>query len=146
MLGRKFREYEREPGVILVDTSVWIDFFDYPDSRHAQELKNLINKDEELCLVDLNVTEILQGINDERIFNDVKTCLMQFPVLRARGLATYIFAANLYRACRKKGKTVSKTIDMIIAAIAIENQVAVFHKDKDFDLIASCTKLKIFNF
>jgi len=131
--------------LILVDTSVWIDFFDHPGSVYAKELKGLIEKDEEICLLDLNLTEILQGIRDEEPFRQVKEYLTQFPIIRTAGLETHIRAANIYRLCRKRGKTITKTIDAIIAASAIENNLVLFHRDKDFDLIASCTELKIFS-
>lgn len=131
--------------MILVDTSVWIDFFDHPDSVYAKELKGMIEKDDDLCLLDLNLTEILQGIRDEETFRQVKEYLIQFPVVRTISLETYIHAANIYRLCRRRGKTITKTIDAIIAAIAIENNLVLFHRDKDFDLIASCTELKIFS-
>ena len=130
--------------MILVDTSVWIDLFDHPGSVYARRLKDLIEKDQDICLTDLNLTEILQGIKDEEIFKQVKEYLTKFPILRASSLETYIHAANIYRLCRKRGKTITKTIDIIIAAIAIENDLGLFHNDKDFDLIANCTKLKIF--
>ncbi len=129
--------------MILVDTSVWIDFFDHPNTKYAKELKSLIEKDEDICLIDLILTEILQGIRNEKIFNQVKEDLTKFTILRANNLELYIKAANIYRACRKKGKTVSKTIDVIIAAITIENNLVLFHKDRDFDLIADCTELKV---
>ncbi len=132
--------------MILVDTSVWIDFFDHRDSPYANELVRLIKEDEELCLADMNVVEILQGIKEERVFEEIKGYLMQFPILRARSLETYIRAAHIYRLCRKIGKTITKTMDAIIAAIALENNFRVFHRDKDFDLIADCTKLKIYSF
>ena len=125
--------------MILVDTSVWIDFFDYPNSLYAKELAHLIDKDEELCLTQVNVTEILQGIQDEKVFEEIRSYLMQFPIVRAKGLETYIQAAHIYRLCRKKGKTIAKTIDAMIAAVAMENNFWVLHKDKDFDLIADCT-------
>ena len=130
--------------MILVDTSVWIDFFDRPASLYAKELKALIEKDEELGLADLNVTEILQGIKEDKIFEEIRSYLIQFPILRAKGLETYIHAADIYRSCRKVGKTISKTIDALIAAVAIENDSRVFYHDKDFDSIAECTKLKIY--
>lgn len=132
--------------MILIDTSVWIDFFDYPDSPYAKELVHLIDKGEELCLTDINVTEILQGIKEEKIFEEIRGYLIQFPVVRARSLETYIQAANIYRLCRKMGKTIAKTMDAIIAAVALENGFRVFHRDKDFDLIADCTKLKSYKF
>ncbi len=131
--------------MILVDTSVWIDLFDHPESIYAKELEVLIEREEDLCLTDLNLTEILQGIKDEKIFRQVKEYLTQFPIIRAFSLETYIRAANIYRLCRKKGKSITKTIDAIIAAIAIENSLILFHNDKDFNLIADCTNLNIFN-
>jgi len=132
--------------LILVDTSIWIDFFDHPDSPYAKELVRLIEKDEELWLAEINVAEILQGIKEEKVFEEIKGYLMQFPVVRARSLETYIQAVNIYRVCRKLGKTIAKTINAIIAAVALENGFRVFHRDKDFDSIADCTKLKIYEF
>ncbi|HBU07781.1 MAG TPA: VapC toxin family PIN domain ribonuclease [Candidatus Omnitrophica bacterium] len=95
--------------------------------------------------MDIILTEILQGIKDDGIFKELKEYLIQFPVIRASSLETYVLAANIYRLCRKKGKTISKTVDAIIAAAALENDVKVFSKDKDFSLIADCSGLKLFN-
>ena len=130
--------------MILVDTSVWIDFFDHPDSPYAKELENLIERDEELCLADINITEILQGIKEEKTFEEIKNYLVQFPIGRAESLEIYIHAAEIYRSCRNRGKIIAKTIDALIAAIAIENNFRVFHHDKDFDSIADFTGLKIY--
>ena len=131
--------------MILVDTSVWIDFFNHPVSIYAAKLKSLIEQDEDICILDIILTEILQGIKDDGIFKELKEYLIQFPVIRASSLETYVSAANIYRLCRKKGKTISKTVDAIIAAAALENDVKVFSKDKDFSLIADCSGLKLFN-
>lgn len=130
--------------MILVDTSVWIDFFDHPHSPYAKELETLLEKDEEICLADINVTEILQGIKEEKTFEEIKDYLTQFPILRAKSLETYIHAADIYRSCRKMGKTIAKTIDALIAAVVIENSFRIFHHDKDFDSIVECTKLKVY--
>lgn len=130
--------------MILVDTSVWIDFFDHPASIYAIELKDLIKKDTDICLSEIIFTEILQGIKDDKIFEEIKDYLINFPIFKARGLETYIQAADIYRLCRKKGKSISKTVDALIAVIAIENHLLLFHKDKDFDLISSYTGLKIY--
>ena len=130
--------------MILVDTSVWIDFFDHPHSPYAKELQHLIEKEEELYLSDVNLTEILQGIKEDKAFEEIQDYLIQFSILRAKSLQTYIHAANIYRSCRRIGKTISKTMDAVIAAVAIENGLQLFHHDKDFDSIAHCTKLKIY--
>ena len=129
--------------MILVDTSVWIDLFNHPDSPYAQRLKGLIEKDEGLCICDIILTEILQGIKDDRIFEEVKDSLLKFPIIKAVNVETYILAANIYRLCRKKGKPLGKTIDALIAAVAIENNLALFSRDKDFVRIADCAGLKL---
>ena len=129
--------------MILVDTSVWIDLFNHPDSPYAQRLKGLIEKDEGLCICDIILTEILQGIKDDRIFEEVKDSLLKFPIIKAVNVETYILAANIFRLCRKKGKSLGKTIDALIAAVAIENNLALFSRDKDFVRIADCAGLKL---
>lgn len=129
--------------MILVDTSVWIDLFNHPESPYAQKLKCLIEEDEGLCICDIVLTEVLQGIKDDRIFEEVKDSLLKFPIVKAIGLETYILAANIYRLCRKKGKPLGKTIDALIAAVAIENNLTLFSRDKDFLRIADCSGLKI---
>ncbi len=130
--------------MILIDTSVWIDFFNHPQSPFAKHLKSMIEEDADLYLTDLILTEVLQGIKDDRIFEETKDCLLGFPVVKAESLNTYIYAANIYRTCRKKGITIYRTIDTIISAVAMENNLSIFHNDRDFDHIASCTNLKLF--
>ena len=132
--------------MILVDTSVWIDFFDHPESPYAKKLQALIEKDDDLCLADINLTEILQGIKEDKIFEEVRGYLKQFPILRTKSLETCVQAAEIYRSCRRKGRPITKTIDALIAAVAIENNFHLFHRDKDFNAIAECTKLKIYGF
>lgn len=129
--------------MILVDSSVWIDLFNHPESPYAQKLKHLIEKDEGLCICDIVLTEVLQGIKDDRIFEEVKDSLLKFPIVKASGLETYILAANIYRLCRKKGKALGKTVDALIAAVAIENNLTLFSRDKDFGRIADCSGLKV---
>lgn len=129
--------------MILVDTCVWIDFFNHPQSVYAQGLKNLIENDEDICLTDLGLTEILQGIKDDKIFHQVKEYLARFPILKASNLESYVQAANISRLCRRKGKAITKTIDMVISVIAIENGCTLFSKDKDFEIIASCSELRL---
>jgi predicted nucleic acid-binding protein len=60
-----------------------------------------------------------------------------------QGVETYLNAARIYRDCRKRGITIRKTVDCIIASICIENDIALLHKDSDYDLIAKCSSLKL---
>lgn len=130
--------------MILIDTSVWIEFFRNKNSSFALKLQGLLEKEEELCLLDLIVTEILQGITEDHLFEEIKKYLLDFPIFRAKDLNTYIHAAQIYRLCRKKGKTIRHTVDLLIASIALENGLEIFHHDRDFDSIAQYTNLKIF--
>lgn len=130
--------------MILVDSSIWISFFNEPHSRYAITLKELLEDEEELCLADIILTEVLQGLDDNNTFKKVESILLEFPIVKTSNPATYIHAAQIFRLCRKAGKTVRRSIDSLISAIAIENNLEVFHNDRDFDRISSCVALKIY--
>jgi len=129
--------------MILVDTSVWIDFFRGDKSAHRETLHRLIEAEEDIAVTEIIVTEILQGIKSDKDFQTTKEYLLEFPVYRPKGIETYLEAARIFRDCRKKGKTVRKTIDCIIAVICLENNLTLLHKDSDFDFIVACTDLKV---
>ncbi|MBI4745413.1 MAG: PIN domain nuclease [Deltaproteobacteria bacterium] len=131
--------------MILVDTSVWIDFLQGRDTAYRYTLHRLIEGEEDTCLTGIVLTEILQGIKDDKEAREITEDLLAFPIYNPTGIDTYIEAANIYRQCMKKGKTVRKTIDCLIAAIAIENNLTLFHNDKDFSSIEQCTELKTLN-
>lgn len=130
--------------MILVDTSVWIDFLRGANSQERQTLHRLIEEEEDISITEIILTEILQGIKEDKDFKRVKDYLLEFPIHRPKGTETYLKAAEIYRTCRKKGKTVRKTVDCIIAAICIENDLTLLHKDSDFELIGACTGLKCY--
>lgn len=127
-----------------MDASVWIEFFQRKNSMYSNKLKELIENEENLCLTDITVTEILQGISDDNLFDELKTYLYDFPIFKAKDISTYISAANIYRVCRRNGSQIRNTIDTLVSAIAIENDFEVFHNDRDFNTISKYTKLKIF--
>ncbi|MBI4972677.1 MAG: PIN domain nuclease [Candidatus Omnitrophica bacterium] len=129
--------------MILVDTSVWIDFLKGEKSIHHQTLHRLIEGEEDVCLTEIIITEILQGIKSDGNFRIIKDYLLEFPIYSPKGIDTYLKAAEIYRNCRKRGKTVRKTVDCIIAAICIENNLVLFHNDRDFDAIEECAALKV---
>lgn len=130
--------------MIVTDTSVWIDFFKGKGSR-GRALSHLIEDEEDIAITEIILTEILQGIRKEKDYEEVKKYLLEFPIYKPKGVQTYLSAAKIYRDCRKKGKTVRKTVDCIISAICIENNLTLFHKDKDFEQIASVAPLKCYN-
>jgi len=128
--------------MILVDTSVWIDFLNGANSKERHTLHRLIEEEEDISVTEIILTEILQGIKEDENFKRVKDYLLEFPVHKPKGIETYLKAAEIYRDCRKRGKTVRKTVDCIIAAICIENNLVLLHKDSDFDIMEGCAGLK----
>lgn len=130
--------------MILVDTSVWIDFFNGADSEEKVLLHKLISNHTRIAITDIILTEILQGIREIKQFERVKNTLMQLDVLHATPIKTYIHAAEIYRICREKGFTIRKTNDCLIATVAIENSCPLLHKDKDFNAIAQCVDLHLY--
>jgi len=105
----------------------------------------LIENDEDVCLTGIVVTEILQGIRDERQNREIRDYLLEFPIFNPQGMSSYIRAAEIYRTCTAKGKTIRRTIDCLIAALAIENSLVLFHNDRDFVNIHDCCGLKTFS-
>ncbi len=128
--------------MILVDTSVWIDFF--RGKEGGRILHRLIEEEESLCLTGIHLTEVLQGVKEDRTHKQIQKHLLTFPIFLTKEIETYLHASDIFRTCRKQGKTIRKTVDCIIAAIAIENKLTLLHNDRDFDHIADCTHLKIY--
>jgi len=128
--------------VILADTSVWIDFLEGKGTPQHLELRRLIENDEDICLTGIVVTEILQGIKDDGQNREIRRYLLEFPIINPQEISSYIHAAEIYRTCASKGKTVRKTIDCLIAAVALEHDLVLFHNDRDFENIRACCRLK----
>jgi predicted nucleic acid-binding protein len=128
--------------LILVDTSVWIDFFRGTESAQAQRLEHAIQDRENLALCGIVLTETLQGIRDDTQYRRVRQYLKPLILLP---LDEHVFtlAADLYRELRKQGLTIRKTNDCIIAATAIAHGVPLLHNDKDFDTLSRHSPLRI---
>jgi len=122
--------------VILVDTSVWIDFLLGRDLPHVETLETLISADEDLALCGLVLTEILQGIRDDVDYERTRARLRPLPLL-PMDEPVFLKAAEIYRALRRQGVTIRRTNDCLIAAVAIIFGVALLHADADFDRIAA---------
>ncbi len=130
--------------MILIDTSAFIEFLNRTGSREDKIIEKLIADDNDIAIPDISLTEILQGIRDEKEYADVKTALLTFPILSLTAVSSYIAAAELYRKCRKKGSTVRNTVDLLIAQISIEHKATLLHKDRDFETIANVCDLKLY--
>ena len=130
--------------MIVVDTSVWIDVLNAVDTPAATRCVNLIQGGEPVALTDVIFAELLQGLGDEREVSQVERQLRAFPVLRLESLDDFALAAELYRTARRSGVTVRKTLDCLIAAPCVRANAPLLHADKDFDRLASCTALRIY--
>lgn len=131
--------------MILVDTSVLIDFFRGSKNKAIDVFRSILHEGFPFGITSVILQEVLQGAKDEEEFSTLQKYLstQRFyhpldPVL------TYRDAARIYFDCRRKGITVRSTIDCLIAQIAMENNLYLLHNDKDFDAIATIANLKIF--
>ena len=120
--------------MILVDSSVWIDFFNGRAGRETDLLDDLIESDL-LLTGDIILTEVLQGFRAESDFCRAKRALDRLEFRPMLGRAIALKSATNYRILRAKGITVRKTIDMLIATFCIENRHELLHSDRDFDPI-----------
>lgn len=127
--------------MILVDTSVWIDFFSSVPGRAGNELRRMIEDVEPFALTGVVITEILQGLTRE--VSRIESYLSQWDRLEPRGFPTYREAAAIFRLGRSKGVTLT-TVDVLIAAVALEHRASVFTLDKDFARIARLTGLGLY--
>jgi len=118
--------------VILVDSSVWIDYFNGRATAETEHLDNLLGV-EPVALGDLILTEVLQGFRRNKDYETAKELLTSLSVFDLLGTDRAIQCADNFRALRKKGITVRKTADVIIATFCISNDLPLLHCDKDFE-------------
>jgi predicted nucleic acid-binding protein len=135
--------FPEKSGLILVDSSVWVDFFSSSPGRGGGELRRMIEDCEPVALTGVIVTEVLQGLT--RDARAIEQFLRQFDMLEPGGFETYRAAAAIYRTARGKGIS-PITIDTLIAAIALEYGACVFTLDRDFSRIALIAHLALYRF
>lgn len=126
--------------VLLVDTSVWIEFF---RDRRRVDLEAIAGAEEILTCLPI-VQEVLQGFRDEAAFRRARAALLAVPILESP-LSSDVFltGVDLYRLARRAGLTVRSSIDCLIAACALRHDVEVFHVDRDFDALARVSPLRV---
>lgn len=117
--------------MILVDTSVWIDYFNGVDNPQTARLDSLLGV-ELIGAGDLILTEVLQGFRNDSDYNTAKSMMLNLLIFDMLGQHNAIASAENYRKLRKKGVTVRKTIDCIIATFCIQNNHSLLFSDKDF--------------
>lgn len=127
--------------MILVDSSVWIDFFRGTQTAASEKLDRILDV-ERLYVGDLIVTEVLQGFKDDSDLKAAKATLESFTMVQIGGEDIAVQAAQNFRLLRARGLTVRKTIDTLIATRCIRNGFRLLHSDGDFDHFAAHLGLK----
>ena len=118
--------------MILVDSSVWIDYFRGTPTPQTEKLDSLLGI-EPIATGDLILTEVLQGFVSDRDFNQARKLMTSLVIVDLAGQGLAIQAARNFRALRKLGVKVRKTIDTVIATRCIESKLSLLYSDRDFD-------------
>lgn len=128
--------------MVLVDSSIIIDFINL--DKYREVISDLLSL-KRFATCEIIVMEVLQGIKDDHSFQVIKSFLETLPLISIQ-YNDYLKAVDIYRSCRKNGTTIRKSIDCIIAAVAINNKLELFSKDRDFDHIRGYFDLLAFNY
>jgi predicted nucleic acid-binding protein len=117
--------------VIVVDSSVWIDFLNGRNTLHVRRLRAVLGADE-IIVGDLMLCEVLQGLDSEEAAREIETLMRRFAIVPMAGDAIAVAAARNFRVLRQRGITVRKTIDLLIGTWCIEHRHPLLHNDSDF--------------
>jgi len=128
--------------VILVDSSVWIDYFNGNRTTQTDWLDSSLGNTP-IIIGDLILTEVLQGFQSDKDFKIARDLLSGIPFMSMGGQVLAIESALNYRFLRKKGVTMRKTIDVIIGTFCIHHQMTLLHNDRDFDPMVEFLGLEI---
>uniref|UniRef100_UPI00405787BF type II toxin-antitoxin system VapC family toxin n=1 Tax=Candidatus Electronema sp. TaxID=2698783 RepID=UPI00405787BF len=128
--------------MILVDSSVWIDYFNGKITWQTEVLDQMLQQ-APVCIGDLIVAEVLQGFRSDSEFRKAREIMELLPCKQMGGCGFAVKAAENYRTLRKKGVTVRKTIDVIIGTFCIIENITLLHDDKDFEPMVEHLALKV---
>src|SRR5882757_838306 len=127
---------------LIFDTSVWIDFLRGKSNPQVDLLTLYIDHNDQVLLIPTILQEVLQGIREDAQYRQIKEIFSYFTVLQLPPVQAAIGAAELYRGLRKKGLTIRKSNDCLIAFYAIEFSTPLVHLDSDFEFVSKHSKLK----
>lgn len=128
--------------MIVVDSTVWIDFLNGREADYVRRLRGLLGATE-IIVGDLMLCEILQGLGSEREARQVETYLRRFKVAPMAGEIIAVAAARNFRILRSRGITVRKTIDLLIGTWCIRHRTPLLHNDRDFDVMQQNLGLRV---
>jgi|SRR5579859_1073064 len=117
--------------MVIVDSTVWVDYLNGIQNSETEWLDRRVG-DAEIGLTDLILCEVLQGLRRDEDFERVRKLLGEFDLLAGGGEEVCVAAADNYRELRRRGRTVRKTMDCLIATLCIRNKYSLLHRDSDF--------------
>lgn len=117
----------------IVDSSVWIDYFNGRATPEVELLDAALGK-RELGVLDIILAEVLQGFRNPRHFDVARSALLSFPVYSVGGIELALASAANFRVLRQRGNTVRSTIDCLIATFVIRYDLTLLHSDRDFEV------------
>ena len=132
--------------VVVVDSTVWIDFFNGASAPWVSALAVLLRDEAPIAIPDVVVMEVLQGLRSDREFDAVESALGEFEQVDVGGRDACVAAARRYRRLRAAGVTPRKTIDVLIASWCIDHGARLLHHDRDFEAMVPLLGLKVISF
>jgi predicted nucleic acid-binding protein len=131
-----------DANVTIVDSSTWADFFNGVESPHAQRLDEALQEEEDLGVIPIILTEVLQGFRTDAGFQRALGVLTALPVMQPT-VDCHVRAARLFRSLRKRGVTVRGAVDCVIAQVCLDIEAELLSPDADFERIAGHTGLRL---
>ena len=128
---------------VLVDTSVWIDYFNGVDNLATEKLNAIIGEHGTICICPPIIQEVLQGFRQDTEFHTAVRLLGTLEHLTAEPYEAAAGAAQIFRRLRKRGVTIRKSNDALIAWYALSANCSILHRDRDFDIMMKALRLKV---
>ncbi len=128
--------------MMIVDSNTWADFFNGAPSPHAERLEVALEEEEDLAVIPIIITEVLQGFRTDTGFQRAQRVLVSLPVIHPT-VECHARAARMFRSLRRKGVTVRGAVDCVIAQTCLDTEADLLSPDADFKHIARHTSLRL---
>ncbi|MCP3980634.1 MAG: PIN domain nuclease [bacterium] len=128
--------------MMIVDSNTWADFFNGRDTPHVQRLDEALDDEQDLAVLPIIVTEVLQGFRSDTEFRRARRVFESLPAIDT-GVDGHVRAAELFRRLRRKGITVRGAVDCVIAQACLDADAELLSPDRDFERIARHTRLRL---
>jgi predicted nucleic acid-binding protein len=128
--------------MMIVDSNTWADFFNGVSNPHVRRLDAALRQEEDLAILPIILTEVLQGFRTELGFQRARRVLVSLPVIQP-SVECHVRAARLFRSLRHKGVTVRGAVDCVIAQACLDTEAVLLSPDADFEHIARHTSLRL---